>query len=122
MKMSLWVSVLLVLVIVLTITPTQSFADFYKGNSLVTLMYEYDKFLINTKEANLEKTAEYIGYIMGVYDATNFLYDIPSGVNKGQILAIVSKYLKDHPQEWNDWASNLVIKAFSDSFSLKKKK
>jgi hypothetical protein len=57
-----------------------------------------------------------------VYDATESLYNVPDGVNMEQLVAVVFKYLKKHPEKWNESAASLVIKALKEAFPLKKSK
>jgi hypothetical protein len=62
---------------------------------------------------------EHSAYILGVYDTSSVLYNIPGGVNAAQIIAVVSKYLKNHPEEWNKPAAELVVKALKEAFPKK---
>jgi hypothetical protein len=68
-----------------------------------------------------------LGYIGGVVDARSQMWSetksvcIPEGVPMSQLEAIVVKFLKDNPSDWNlpgDW---LVSLAILDAFSCSKK-
>ena len=37
----------------------------------------------------------------------------------GQLAAVVSKYLTNHPEKWSEPAVDLVIKALQEAFPLK---
>jgi hypothetical protein len=94
---------------------------YYTGNNLVEMMREYDKGLVVDPSTRKEDVYTYVGYIVGVSDAlSNLLWDAPKEVNIGQICAIVSKYLKNHPEKWNTPAVQLVVDALQEAFPLKK--
>jgi Rap1a immunity proteins len=118
MKTSLLFSVLFVLLIS-AITPAQSLAAFYSGSDLAVIMPEWDKMYAKARGVDLEKAYIFGSYILGVYDATESQYSIPHGANKGQIIAVVSKYLKAHPEQRGDPAASLVMKALGEAFPKK---
>jgi hypothetical protein len=118
MKARLWISVLSILMI-LALLQT-GFA--YSGNELVEAMRGSDR--VNANASGIDYTdyvlsGEFRAYIHGVCDATRYTYNIPDSVTLGQLVAVVSKYLKNHPEEWNDPAVVLVIKALKETFPLK---
>ena len=117
MKTSLLFSVLFVLLI-LAITPAQSLAGSYSylGTDLAAVMPEWDKMYAHAIRVDLAKALVFAAYIMGVCDATESQYSIPTGVKQGQIAAVVSKYLKNHRDQWNDPAASLVMKALGETF------
>jgi len=63
-----------------------------------------------------------MGYITGGNDATYFMYNMPNGIELKQLLAIVTKYFKAHPESWNDSAFMLVIEALKEAFPKKDEK
>jgi hypothetical protein len=102
---------------------SQALAGFFTGNDLVVLIPEYEK--AEAKASDVEdwgKAWLYSGYVSGVYDATQDLYNIPVSPSRRQINAVVTKYLKNHPEKWSESAANLVIKALKEAFPLKKSK
>ena len=121
MKTERWISVIFVLMI-FAFVQTQALAGYYSGNALVPLMREYDKANANASDVDYVKAREYGAYIMGVYDATEFLYNVPDRATRGQIMAVVSKYLKHHPEKWTEPAASLVMTALKEAFPLKKSK
>jgi hypothetical protein len=69
------------------------------------------------------KKPTYIGceaYILGVTDAQVMIFRkspcLPQGVTATQILAVVRKYLSDHPAELHGPASELVLKSLENAF------
>lgn len=121
MKAKRWISALFVLMI-FAFPQTHARAQFYYGNELVALMRQYERADANASGVDYVKAREYAAYILGVYDATEFLYHVPDRVPKGQIVAVVSKYLKNNPEKWGESASSLVIKALQEAFPLKNAK
>jgi hypothetical protein len=103
---------------ILAIMPTHSVAQniFLTGNNLVSAMREYDKEQANVANANGLQAAEYMAYVIGVFDATTSSYNLPAQATTGQVIAVVSKYLKDHPEDWSKSAADLVMKALREAF------
>jgi hypothetical protein len=100
----------------------QDLTPFITGNRLVELMREYDKYEVGISpgEVNLVRVGVFLAYVTGVYDAMSFAFSTPDGVTVGQICAIISKYLKNHPERWPVSADLLVVEALRESFPLKK--
>jgi hypothetical protein len=101
---------------------------FIDGNTLVEWMRGYDTNL-KTKGRCLANDAKclesmvdahnFFGYVLGVHDATNWKYSTPDGVMDNQLCAVVSKYLKAHPERWSYSAYSLVIDALKEAFPKK---
>jgi hypothetical protein len=107
---------------ILAFSLTQSLASgvyFYSGNELVELMGEYDRAEANASGVSYFKVGNYGGYILGIYDGTRYTYSMPESATKGQVLAVVTKYLKNHPEKWTEPAAVLVIEALQEAFPLK---
>lgn len=90
--------------------------ELLSGNELVQLMREYEKAERNDKSANWHKAGEYLGYVMGFYDATWFFYADPQNVTEGQVAAVVAEFLNRHPEKWNRPAWDLVMEALQEAF------
>lgn len=92
-------------------------AYFETGSSLVQGWREHQR-IINSqpgkKDYNL--TSRFVGYVTGVADSRSEVLDVPAGVTKDQLCAIVGTYLENHPDEWNEVGSILVEKALRNSF------
>lgn len=68
-------------------------------------------------------------YVSGVSDTVHFLqsanyfskvYCAPKGVTQGQLAAVFSKYLQDHPAKRHLAAASLVFAALTDAFPCEK--
>jgi hypothetical protein len=60
------------------------------------------------------------GYVLGVSEAISGLYACPNKVKAGQIITVVQKYLKAHPERLDSDGAVLVTKALSEAFPCKK--
>lgn len=72
------------------------------------------------------KDSECRGYIVGVVDHLSMwrdTLDFPAcgraGITKGQMVAVVVKYMMDHPETRHEPANELVMKAFNTAFCPK---
>lgn len=112
----------LFIVLLLLFYPLFSDAQEITGNNL-------NEWIAGDERANLSnpKTTDYMsssllqGYVRGVLDSTSGLTCIPSGVTLGQSMAVVKKYLRDHPENWNWKASWIVSVAIMEAFPCPKK-
>jgi hypothetical protein len=105
--------------IMLLLAVSPCFAVYFKtGNDLVAGMNSYEKLGNGTLSATTDavNASFYMAYIVGVYDATEYLYNAPGGININQICAVVAKYLKAHPELWAQPAASLVVKALLEAF------
>lgn len=96
--------------------PLPSWADFTNGNEL-------QEWLSRSEDKNESRyhTGLFRGYVSGVIDTGNdVLFCTPDGVTRGQYIAVVAKYIKEHPEQWNLSASTLVINALRQVFPCKK--
>lgn len=76
------------------------------GNDLVKWMPGYESRASDWNGGML------LGYVSGVAElAQGILYCAPDGVTLGQNTAIVIKYLKANPEQWNDQAPALIVRA-----------
>jgi len=108
------------LVFLLILTASVSYAGFEVGNDLVQGWREHQKIMQHrTGEIDFMLASRFVGYVTGVFDATEFLYDYPDGLTKDQVAAIVGKYLDANPEEWSKGGPVLVIKALQEAFPRK---
>ena len=112
------VSVSVVLLTFLIPQPLDAF--FYDGINLVKKMREYEKAEAGDRDTNFPHAWAYRSYVIGVCDATDFMYDIPSEIVVGQICAIVLKFLNEHPERWSEPARDLIIEALKQAFPKKR--
>ncbi|MEV4782112.1 Rap1a/Tai family immunity protein [Burkholderia sp. LMU1-1-1.1] len=63
---------------------------------------------------------KFYGYVMGVHDALDgIVFCSPNNAKAGQILAVVKKYLQQHPELWSKEASLLAASALKEAFACK---
>ncbi len=86
------------------------------GNELVKWMQEHDKYERGDSGTEEVKASAFIGYIMGIHDATLSKYAIPKSATRDQLVAVISKFLKEHPEQWSYSASLLVQQALIKAF------
>jgi len=103
------ISLVCIILVTFLIVPS-AHAAFYSGNDLVKLMRMYEK-TSPSAEAGM-----FLGFVGGVYDATRHMYGDKDNVILGQIRAVVTNYLKAHPERWNEPAADLVIDALKEAF------
>lgn len=100
--------------------PTQ--AEFVTGNQLANDLRERAKY--ETGNGGLTYGAiSSSGFISGVADFANDGKHVcfPEATTSGQVNAVVTKYVLDNPQDWNESAVDLVYMAIREAFPCKKK-
>ena len=114
---------LMVLIILIVMLPISSygvsFRHFIGGNKLVAHAQEYDKYT-NGIKFDEKMVGYYSGFIIGVYDATEWMYKkISRKTTLRQMCSIVSNYLKVNPDKWHLMGTTLVEAAFGGAFGYK---
>lgn len=113
-----------ILIAMLVLLPTQAQAKvaFIDGNNLVKQMRENDNSVVRSPNTDYSEVRAFQGFTAGVFDTLSALDMIcPStSITGGQVSAIVTKYLKDNPEKWNEAAINLVHSALMNAFPCKK--
>lgn len=94
----------------------QASAYFQTVNDLIPLMHEFEKADAKQAGANYPDARVFRAYVQGVYDATDTDYDTPEGFATRQLLAVVVKYIKENPKEWNRPAGIVVREALRKAF------
>jgi hypothetical protein len=113
----------LVILLVLVFMHGQTEARFmyYSGTDLVEYMREYEKGFSGNRGTNYAYANFFTGYVTGVCDLTaGVVWQDSKDVTSNQAWAIVAKYLKNHPERWNESAAVLVVDALKEAFPLKK--
>ncbi len=100
--------------LVLAVSP--SAGTILTGSQLAQLMREFEKAQADFDSANSVQASGYLGYIMGVFDATENLYSAPATITSGRLGEIVASYLKRHAERWEESAAGLVIDALTAAF------
>jgi hypothetical protein len=94
--------------------PSVTYAQFKTGGELKEWAEAHDRFVRYVDEPGDAVTAGgYLGYVTAV---SEFLTCLPATVNVSQIAAVVLNYLRTHPEQWNNSAHQLVIRALSEAF------
>ncbi len=77
-----------------------------------------------SKQSHLQQ-GECFGYVDGVDDGIRIAYDImsqpkpyclPDGVTHGQMMRVLIKFIKDHPEKAHSQTRVLEIRSFMDAF------
>jgi hypothetical protein len=107
----------IVLFVVFVLTCHSAYAYFDDWNKLVEGMREFYKAENSDSKTKYYAVGQYAGYVMGVYDATESDYTLPSsGATVKQLCYIVSNFLEKHPERWSEPAARLVSQALRESF------
>lgn len=84
------------------------------GNDLIKWLPDYEQ------RSNFS-SGMFLGYVSGVGElGANILFCLKPSVTRGQAAAIVAKYLRNHPESWQEEASTLVVAALEESFPCPK--
>jgi Rap1a immunity proteins len=108
----------------------------YTGNNLKEMMLEHEKIREGRSGGNPYLAGLYEGYIFGfTHGAVSVFIDntimwnncdidfcIPGSATKEQTIDIVSKFLKDHPEQLHENAVDLIMEAMKQAFPCKKRK
>ena len=96
----------------------KSYATFWDGNDLVKYMREYEKVDKENRDTDFLMASQFVGYVIGVSDVYSSMLNkkMPDGIEVKQICAIVAKFLKEHPEQWNFYASFLILQALEKAF------
>lgn len=76
----------------------------------------------NLDQSEVLNAGFYLGFVYGASTvaALDGWFNMPDGWAVGQSLAVVGRYLDQHPEEWNEQATTLVIKALALAWPVKK--
>ena len=96
----------------------QAVKVFKTGNSLVTLMREYEKILAGQREGGIYEAGQYRGYVSAAADAYSAagVICLPDGGREEQVEAVVAAFLKAHPTDWHFAAIWLVRDALKEVY------
>lgn len=120
MKRKRWLLVLCAFALVAT-TPIQASA-YMTGNRLVECMRANERIEAgkSISTADIVHSSLYLGYIQGASEVTqDIAWSPPPESQLRQAIAIVTKYLKAHPERWNEPGYVLVIDALIEAFPKK---
>ena len=101
-----------VFILALMLPINAAVAGFTDGNQLYQWMLEDEK-----ENGSMFQSGLFKGYIAGVVDlGDDFLFCTTVGVTRGQYTAVVAKYIKNNPEEWNKAADTIVVDALKEAF------
>lgn len=103
-------------VIVLLVAAAPAHAFLFSGARLVELMREYEKSQAGRADVLWGNLGRFEGYVIGVSDSLDKSLAIPDSTSYDQIVAGAAKYLKAHPELWNQPAYDLVTRALFETF------
>ena len=116
-----WIIPTLVLICVdISAREAQAQGVFVMGNDLVKWMEACKKCENFQSYIFAGQCMQFTGYVIGVHDANPLRYSLPEGVTQGRVCAIVSKFLKEHPEKCSAPAASLVIEALKKAFPKNK--
>jgi hypothetical protein len=83
------------------------------GTQIKVLADYYEKF------PESATAGAFSGYVWGVTDVFSTLYCSPNGVTNKQVVDVVAKYMKDHPEELNLSGPEIVLRAVYKAWPCK---
>jgi len=124
MKIKRCITVIITIMFALSFLNASVFGgSFDSGNEFLGCMKAYENFEKKGK-LNLREQLDaisYVVYIRGVADTANgTCFLSPKGVTNLQMLSVVTKYLKTHPEELHKRPVVLILFALTEAFPLKK--
>jgi hypothetical protein len=113
-----------VIALLLWLCTSPAIAYFYTGNELKAKLDAYNRAGgPNATGVDFQEGQNAMGYITGVYDALSATSLCTQGqsVTVAQTVAIVSRYVRDHPEQWGRSAYVMVVSALVDAFPCARK-
>lgn len=110
---------------VLLAIPLNSLAGtFHDGNQLNRWVDAYERASAGTASTeDYNSAAQANGYITATSDAFDGRFFCnPEHAQAGQIIFVVRKYIKEHPESWNNSASSIIVAALKAAFPCTRKK
>jgi len=112
--------------VVLLSVSSVSFGAFISGHELLAYSIECEKhFAEKNSEAYIRSCGLGQSYIMGVFDTAHALnarwlfekrFCKPDGLERHELLAIVRKYMHDHPEQMKFAAAGIVYDALTQAY------
>lgn len=89
-------------------------AHAFTGNDLSFWVKTYEK---RNEPGSGWDPGAFVGYVAGVSEvAQGVLFCAPDTATHGQSAAIVAKYLKENPEQWDKSASSIIVTALSSAY------
>ena len=103
----------LLIAALMALIPMQADAEFHSGSSLLENVIQCDK-----KDQTM--CAYVYGYVVGVKDAYEDTASMPKcapySLKKGELKAVVEKWLNDHPERLHEPAAPLILTAINEAW------
>ena len=108
-----------------TPTPPPGLETFMGGSELAGYARAYDRWIETEGQAEVDRAATFVGFVMGVADMATAIHSVlggniglcplgsgpQDGVTVAQACAVVAKYVRDSPEEWTHPGITLVVSA-----------
>jgi len=89
------------------------------GIWLVENMKDFEKWDSGDRKVNRINAATYYGYVLAIAHMAYYENILDHYIDSSEDLAVVTKYLKAHPERWREYAYILVFDALKESFPKK---
>lgn len=92
------------------------------GSQLNNWAMEYEATQNKARDASYVAANNFLGFTSGVADTLSLegVICLPDGGTRGQVAAVVSKHVRDYPEQWARPAYRLVRDALVKAFLCKK--
>jgi hypothetical protein len=101
----------------LFVVSSNAYAVRVTGHDLVEYVKDYKKAVNEDPKANYFNPGQLMGYVLAVADVSSTLDTICAySATNGQLVAVVSKYIDEHPKEWSQDAAIIIIRALAEAF------
>jgi len=112
----------MLIAIALLTQPLVTSAGSYSGANLNEWAQAYERTEAGRESAvDYQSAAMLIGYVAGIADVGNqILFCAPDHSTVGQLVAVTTKYVKEHPEKWDQAGATLVVAALREAFPCKK--
>lgn len=109
----------------LTLMVNCAWGHFQTGTELANQSTYWNKSLTGNTSADIDivaNAARFISYVTGVHDAyeESAQFCTPSNSTRGQVIAIAAKYIKEHPEQWNQNPARIVLTSLQQAFPCKR--
>ena len=109
----------------LTLMVSCAWGQFKSGAQLADEASYWRKNLTGNAIVDIEtvtKESRFSGYVIGIHDSYEYsaLFCTPSNSTRGQVLAVAAKYIKEHPEQWNQNPAQIVLASLQQAFPCKR--
>lgn len=101
------------------VAPSVNYAQYVDGNLLKDWAYAHDRVVRRSvlEDTDFAAMGRFTGYVAAIHDSLDgTIVCGGADVSLGQVTAVVSKYIQDHPEVWNGPAPAIVLVALGEAF------